>query len=169
MDILNSLGINFKVVLVQIVAFLLLFWILKKFLFTRIAEHMQSRSEEIKNTFDKIEKDKQEVERLTKEYQQKIAEIEKEAYAKIQEAVKEGISAKNEIVTQAQTQAQKELKKAKDEIGREKEKAILELRNEVINLSLKAAEKLLDTSMDEKTNSKLVDKFLTDIEETRHR
>lgn len=163
MELLDQLGINLKVLVVQIVAFILLFWILKKFLFGRIVGHLQSRSDEIKNTFAKIEADKTEIERLTKEYQDKLANIEKEAYAKFQEAAKKGVELKNEILQQAQQQAQKELEKARAEIEREKDKAKLELRQEVVKLSLIIAEKLVDATMDEKTNSKLVEKFLNEV------
>lgn len=166
-QVIDALGINPKVLLVQIIAFLLIFWILKKFLFTRIQEYMKSRSEEIKNTFTKIEKDKEEIERLTKEYQQKLAEIEKTAYDKIQQAIKEGISAKSEILKEAHEQSQKTLEKARDEIEREKQKAILELRKEVITLSLEVAEKLIDAPIMDEQKRGLADKFLKEIENTR--
>lgn len=163
MELFDQLGINPKVLIVQIIAFVLLFWVLKKFLFGRIAEHLQSRSDEIKNTYAKIEAGKVEIERLTKEYQDKLANIEKEAYAKFQEAAKKGVELKNEILQQAQEQSRKELEKARAEIEREKEKAKLELRQEVVRLSLAVAEKLVDATMDEKTNAKLVDKFLNEV------
>jgi|GEM_PF-635011 len=162
--LLDSLGINLKVLAVQIVAFLIIFWILKKLLFTRIAEYMKSRTSEIKASFDKIEKDNKEVERLSKEYKQKLENIEKDAYAKIQIAIKEGIVAKSKILSEAQENAQKILEKARSEIEIEKEKAILELRNIVSELSLKIAEKLIAASVNKNVQDNLVESILSDLE-----
>lgn len=165
--ILEQLGINLQVVFVQMVAFLVLFAILYKFLFKRVAGFMKTRTEEIESTFKKIEQERAEIDRLAKEYKDHLANIEKEAYAKIQEAIKEGTSARNEIVTAAQENARSELEKARSEIHREKEKAILELRNDVIKLSLQATEKIIEMKMDETIHGKLVDGFLRDIEKAK--
>ena len=164
---LEQLGINLKVVAVQVMAFLLLFAILYKFLFKRVADFMKSRTEGIEASFQKIEQDRVEIDRLTKEYQPHLANIEKEAYNRIKEAVKERIKAKNEIVAQAQTQAQQTLEKARNEIAREKEKCLFELRREVIGLSLQIAEKLTDATMNAEIHGKLVDGFLNDVEKVR--
>lgn len=166
-ELLKSLGFQPLVVLSQVLAFLVLFFIIWKFLFKRIGAAMDARTQEIQSTFDKIEKDKAEVERLTQEYQGKLTNIEKEAYERIQKAVQEGLQTKNEIVAQAQAQAQKTMEKARGEIEREKDKALLELRQEVVKLSLHAAERLVDTTMNAQTHGKLVDQFLAEVEKTR--
>lgn len=166
-ELLGSLGFQPLVVLSQVLAFLVLFFVLWKFLFKRIGAAMDARTQEIQSTFDKIEHDKTEIERLTQEYQGKLANIEKEAYERIQKAVQEGIQAKNEITTQAQALAQKTMEKARAEIEREKDKALLELRQQVVTLSLQVAEKLINATMNAQTHGKLVDQFLTEVEKTK--
>ena len=49
MDILDSLGVNFKAIIVQAVGFLILLFILKKYLFGRISAMLKERSEGVKN------------------------------------------------------------------------------------------------------------------------
>jgi F-type H+-transporting ATPase subunit b len=161
---LQILGLEPKVLIVQVVAFLILFFILKKFLFTRITQHLESRRDEIRSAYETIAQKKQEVEGLAREYKGKLDQIEQEAYNRIQQAVKEGTAIKNEIIAEAHTQAQKELEKAKGEIAREKQKAIIELRSQVINLSLAAAEKVIEVSVDRQVHTKLVEDFLKDVE-----
>lgn len=164
---LQQLGINPAVLVVQVVAFLVLFAVLYHFLFKKVAAFMRSRTEEIDSTFKKIENDRREVDRMTQEYQARLANIEKETYQKIQEAVREGTTARAEIIAQAQAAAQKELERARAEIKREQEKCLLELRQDVIRLALRAAEKVIEQKMDEKTNAALVDNFLREIDKVK--
>ncbi|MCR4321242.1 MAG: ATP synthase F0 subunit B, partial [Candidatus Brocadiaceae bacterium] len=79
MDILDSLGVNFKAIIIQAVGFLILLFVLKKYLFGRISAMLKERSEGVKNEYTKIENDKAEAERLRIEYQRKLSDAEAEA------------------------------------------------------------------------------------------
>lgn len=159
------MGGQLQVILILVINFIILFLVLKKFLFTRVLEHLDSRKKEIEGTFDKIEKDKTEITRLSQEYQNKLSQIEKESYQKIQEAVKEGLSAKTDIISEAHLQSDNILRKAKEEIEMEKQKALKELRNEIASLAIHAAERVIEKELDEKTNIKIVSSFLDEIEQ----
>lgn len=56
MDILNTLGINFKSIIIQGVGFLILLFVLKKFLFGKISAMIKARADEVKNTYEKNRK-----------------------------------------------------------------------------------------------------------------
>lgn len=158
------MGGNLQVILILVVNFIILFIVLKKALFSRVMQHLDSRKKEIDGTFDKIALDKKEIARLSEEYQTRLAQIEKEAYQKVQEAVKEGLTAKTGIISEAHSQADNVLRRAKEEIELEKKKALKELRNEIASLAIAAAEKIVAKEIDEPTNSRLVSKFLDEIE-----
>lgn len=149
---------------VQAVIFLALLAILYKTVWKRVYAHMEQRSNSIKETFDKIEHDKHEVERLTREYGEKLAGIEREANAKLQEAVKEGAAARARMIAEAQTESAAALDKAKREIAIEKDKAVEELRGEVIRLTLKAAERVIEQTMTPEVHGKIVDRYLKDLD-----
>jgi F-type H+-transporting ATPase subunit b len=148
----------------QIVVFLILLGILYKFLWKRLGDHLDKRTAGIQETFDKIDHDKAEVERLTKEYGDKLANIEREAHAKLQEAVKEGQAMRAKMVADAQAEASGALEKARREIGIEKDKAIHELRGEVIRLTLSATERVIEQTMTPEVHGKIVDGYLRDLE-----
>lgn len=162
----QSIPPNWTALAVQVVIFLALLGILYKFFWGRIYTHLAQRETSIKETFEKIERDKAEVERLTKEYGEKLAGIEKEAHAKMQEAVKEGAALRARMVSDAQSEASASLDKAKREIAIEKEKAIEQLRGEVIRLTLKAAERVIQETMTPEVHGKIVDRYLADLEKT---
>ena len=162
-----AMGGNVQVIIILTINFIILFVILKKFLFGRVLQHLDNRKKEIEGTFDKIEQDKKHITQLTDEYQAKLSQIEKEAYQKIQSAVKEGLTAKTEIISEAHLQADNVLRKAKDEIGLEKNKAMKEMRQEIITLAISAAEKIISKELDEKTNSRVVSEFLEEIDKIK--
>ncbi|HLD36863.1 MAG TPA: F0F1 ATP synthase subunit B [Planctomycetota bacterium] len=163
-NLFSALGGQIQVIILLSVNFIILVLILNKFLFKRVLTHIDNRKKEIEGTFDKIEQDKKHITQLSEEYQNKISQIEKEAYQKIQSAVKEGLTAKTEIISEAHLQADNVLRKAKEEIGLEKNKAMKEMRQEIISLSISAAEKIIRKEMDEKSNSKIVSEFLEEID-----
>ena len=73
-ELLEQLGLNFKLVFIQLVGFLLLYWLLKKFLFGRVMEMIQKRGDEISGAYENNEKTREEVTALKLQYEQKLKE-----------------------------------------------------------------------------------------------
>ena len=165
MDILDSLGVNFKAIIVQAVGFLILLFILKKYLFGRISAMLKERSEGVKNEYTKIENDKVEAERLRIEYQRKLSEAEAEAVKRIQEAVNEGSRVSEEIIKRAKEEIEWMKVKAQEGINLERKKALAEIRNQVVTLSILASSRLIRQSISAQTAEKLVDDFIEEIGE----
>jgi F-type H+-transporting ATPase subunit b len=70
---------------------------------------------------------------------------------------------KEEILGKAREQAQLELQRATEEIQRNVDSARQQLRSEVADLAVKAAEKILDETLDAQRQKKIVDSFLTQL------
>ena len=169
MDILNSLGVNIKAIIIQAVGFLILLFILKKYLFGKISAMINERSEGVKKVYTKIENDKAEAERLKIEYHKKISEAEAEAVRRIQEAVNEGSRVSEGIIKRAKEEIELMKVKAKEGIDQERKKALAEIRNQVVTLSLLASSRLIRQSISSQTAEKLVDDFIEEIGELRVR
>jgi len=165
LDILDSLGVNFKAIIVQAVGFLILLFILKKYLFGRISAMLKERSEGVKNEYTKIENDKVEAERLRIEYQRKLSEAEAEAVKRIQEAVNEGSRVSEEIIKRAKEEIEWMKVKAQEGIDQERKKALADIRNQVVTLSILASSRLIRQSISVQTAEKLVDDFIEEIGE----
>ena len=165
MDILDSLGVNFKAIIIQAVGFLILLFVLKKYLFGRISAMLKERSEGVKNEYTKIENDKVEAERLRIEYQRKLSEAEAEAVKRIQEAVNEGSRVSEEIIKRAKEEIEWMKVKAQEGIDQERKKALADIRNQVVTLSILASSRLIRQSISEQTAEKLVDDFIEEIGE----
>ncbi|MFV1950533.1 MAG: F0F1 ATP synthase subunit B [Nitrospinota bacterium] len=163
MDVLKSLGVDFRLILVQGIGFIILFLILKKFLFGRIMDIIKSREDEIKARYAKSEEEKNESARLKAEYENRIIEIESEAEKKIQTAVKEAKEISQGIIQETRKEAENIKQKAASEIEQQKRKALAEIRNEVVNLSILSASKIMAETIDSRIAEKLVDNAIEEI------
>jgi len=165
LDILDSLGVNIKSIIIQAVGFLILLFILKKYLFGKISAMLNERSEGVKNEYTKIENDKVEAERLRIEYQRKLSDAETEAVKRIQEAVNEGSRVSEEIIKRAKEEIELMKVKAKEGIDQERKKALADIRNQVVTLSILASSRIIRQSISSQTAEKLVDDFIEEIGE----
>ncbi len=169
MDILNTLGVNIKAIIIQAVGFLVLLFVLKKYLFGKVSAIIKERSEGVKNVYAKIENDKAEAERLRIEYQRKLSDAETDAVKRIQEAVNEGNRVSDEIIKRAKEEIELMKIKAKEGIDQERKKALADIRNQVVTLSVLASSRIIRQSISSQTAEKLVDDFIEEIGELRVR
>jgi F-type H+-transporting ATPase subunit b len=145
------------------VVFTLLVLLLKKFAWKPILSAVDERNQSIKNSLAQAEKARNEMSELTANNEKIIAQ------AKVDRDVilKEARDMKNEIISEAKDKASKEAEKlvatAKEQILNEKMKAMTELKNQVADLSIEMAEKILTIELSDTSKQKeLVTKALRD-------
>ncbi|MGL2992958.1 F0F1 ATP synthase subunit B [Flavobacterium sp. TSSA_36] len=155
---------SFGLFIWQIVIFVALILLLKKFAWKPILDAVNEREEGIKNALESAENAKKEMQELQADNQRILQEARLERDSMLKEAreMKEKIvaDAKNE----AQTQGQKMIEQAKAAIESEKNAAMNELKLQVSTLSLSIAEKVLKDELSNKeAQTKLVEKMLGDV------
>ncbi len=159
-------NIHLGEVLVQMIAFLIVFFTIKKFAWKPLLSIMKARRERFESEWGGIEKTKQDVAALQKDYQSHLQKIEEEARAKMQEAILEGRQLAREIQEKARLESQASFEKAKANIELEVQKAKISLREEVANLSIRVAEKILTEKMDSASQEKKALEILGELERT---
>jgi F-type H+-transporting ATPase subunit b len=157
-------NIHLSEVVVQLVAFLIVFGILKKFAWKPLLAIIRSRREKFEDEWHGIEKTKKDVAALEKDYRMHLQKIEEEARAKMQEAIQEGRRLAREIQEKARLESQETFEKAKANIELEIEKARLTLRQEIADLSIRVAEKILMERMDGSQQEKKALEILGELE-----
>ena len=156
-------NIHLGEVIVQITAFLIVLFTLKKFAWGPLLGALEARRARIQSEFDKIEETKKEIASLKADYAVRMQKIEDEARAKIQEAVDEGHRVAREMQEKARLESQASFDKAKENIELEAAKARIALRKDIADLALSVSEKILKEKM---TSSKeQQDKILNIIED----
>lgn len=161
--LLQQLGIEPKVLLIQIVGFVLLYLLLKRFLFGPIGNLLRQREEEIQSTFRQIEADQAAAERARTELEQRLTRIETEARERMQAVLREAQALREEILSEAHKQAETIVENGRQEIEREKQKALVELREEMANLTILAAGKILGEALDRDRHRRLIEEFIQKV------
>lgn len=163
MELFEQLGIDPKLILVNIIGFIVLVSILKKFLYGPITQMIASRADEIRSTYEAAEAEKAAMEQLRKDYEKRMSEIETEAHEKIQAAIKEAHGIRDEIVADARGRAGNILLRGEEELTRERDKTVAAIRQDVANLVIDASSRLLERSMDDQAHRKLIDDFISSV------
>ncbi len=158
------LQLDLQQIISQILSFLLLLWVLRRFAWKPLLSVLDARREHIENELSKAARSRQEMERLQEDYQKRLAAIEDESRTKIQQAVIEGKRISGEIQEEAQSQAHAIITKAKETVEMELAKAKVTLRDQIARMTIGATERLLRKKLDEKTDRQLVDAALDELE-----
>ena len=158
------LSLDLQQIISQAVSFLLLLWVLRRFAWKPLLGILDQRRAQIEEELRKIAQSRGEIARLEAEYGRKLAAIHDEARVKVQEAILEGKRISLEIQEQARAQSQALLTKSKETIELELAKAKVTLRNEVAGMTVEALERILRQQVDEKTDRRLVDTILDELE-----
>lgn len=163
MEQLHKLGVDATVLAAAVTGFLLLWAFLAKFLFKPVMAMLKARELEIKNTYADADDAKADALQLKTDLEQQMAGIEAEARVRMQTAVKEAQDAKDEILADARTRYEDILRKGQEDLDREREKTLVQLREQVVNLSIGAAEKLIGGAMNDEKHRVLVNDFIDKV------
>lgn len=146
------------------VTFLILLFLLKKYAWKPILGAVKSREESIENALASAQRAKEEMERLNADNER----ILREARAERDAVLKEAREMKENIISEAKSKAGKEAEKiieqAREQIENQKMAAITELKNQVAEMSVQIAEKILRRELGSKDQqSALVEEQLNDF------
>lgn len=154
-------------VIVQLAAFLIVFFVLRALAWKPMLAALQSRRERIRGDFEKIEAARREIEKLQADYQARLQKIEDQARLKLQEAVDEGRKISREIQDKARAESQTHFAKAKEGLSLEIAKAKIELRREIASLALQVAEKVVGEKMTEAHEQAKILEMIEELEKNR--
>ncbi len=157
---LADLGINMPTLLAQIVNFIILFGLLYLVAYKPVMRMLDKRSQSIKESMEQAEAIKEQSARTEEEIQKQLQAASKDGQGRISRAVQMGEDLKRKAEQDARQQSELIISRARSEIQRERDDAIGELRHEFADLTVMAAEKVIDRSLDKKAHRELIDKVL---------
>jgi F-type H+-transporting ATPase subunit b len=155
--------IDIRLVGTQILGFLVLLWALRKWAWGPVLAGLEARRQKIAGEFAEAERRQHEADQLKLKYEQDLRGIDAQARQRLQEAIVQGQTVAAEIKAQAQEDAQARLHRAEDEVAREREKAKELLKEQVISLSMRTAEKILRAKLDDPAQRKLAGEFIDEV------
>ena len=148
MEMLDNLGLQPVVVLINIGFFICVYLFMRKFLFQRVTVRLDERKREFDEGFGHINSTQGYVDELARDYAQKYTVLEKSAYKELQRMVKEAAQAKTDILDRTHSNSDDYLKESRTAIVREKNAALAGMRTHIPELVGEAVKKLSRQEID---------------------
>ena len=147
-------------IVLQICNTLILFLVLRHILFKPVTEFLNKRQAAIKNAIDKAESDVKAAAELKADYELKLKEAREEARGIVENATKQGQKRQEEIVHEAREDAQRIRTRAESDAEMQKDQALAYLRDQVADMAIAAASKVIDQEFDTENQKRLVNRFI---------
>ena len=158
-EVLAKIGFNWKLALANMVNFLIIFWILKKFLWSPLEEAIEERKKKVEESVFSARQAEEKLERAETDSKAVLVEAHKKAKHVTDRAEEKG----NEIVLHFQSEAQKEkeriIKDGMEEISRREREARTRIHEEAADLIVSGAQKLIDEDLSEETKTSFARKM----------
>ena len=140
---------------------LILFVLLRIFLFKPLNKIINERTQSIQNDIDSAKKAKSEAEELKEQYESTIGDAKEEAKNILMKAHEDAESERDAIIKKAHEDAEQKVAEADKEIESERKKVLRQAQSEIADLAIEAASKIVGANVDDEKNRRLVDEFLS--------
>jgi len=158
--LIDSLGINWAVLLAQIITFGILMGLLYLAAYKPIMRMLDERSNRVKESIEQTEHIKEQAAHAEEEVKRQIEAASKEGQEVIARAMRTGEDLRQKAQQDAREDAESLIVRARTEIQRERDEAVDELRKEFADLTILAAGKVIERSLDKEAHRELIDKTL---------
>ncbi|MBQ9843888.1 MAG: F0F1 ATP synthase subunit B [Oscillospiraceae bacterium] len=158
-------GVNFWDALFVLLNTLTIFFVAKKFLFGPVMKIIADRQKEIDDMYEAAGAAKESAAALETEYKQKLSVAAETSERMVKEAVARGQSREEEIIRQANREADAIRDKAAADIAQEKKKAINDAKDEISEMALAIAGKVVGRELNAADQASLLDHFIEELGE----
>ena len=159
------IGVNPWTALFTLLNTLTIYFVAKKFLFGPVMKMIQDRQKEIDDMYGAADEAKSSAIAMESEYQQKLSAAAETSERMVKEAVTRGQHREEEIIRQANQEADAIRSKAAADIAQEKKKAINDAKDEISEMAMAIAEKVVGRVLSDADQASLVDHFIDELGE----
>jgi F-type H+-transporting ATPase subunit b len=160
---MEALGINLGLLVVQIIAFAIVFLTLNAWVYKPMLDMMESRKQKIAQGLEDARVASEARANAEKEAAKVLAEAQAEAGKVVREATDRAASAGKDVKAAAEAEAAKAREAAMAEAELERNRILGDLRGQVAALAIAAANKLVGETLDEKKQRALIDEFFSGV------
>lgn len=145
---------------------LILYLIVKKLLFKPVKKMIDARAREVEETYQRAHRARTEAESAKQEYTSQISSAKMEAQALLKDASAKAQSRSEQILEDAKQEASHLMRRARKELEREKQRAIHEMKDEISDMAVQLATKIVRREITPEDQDRLLEEFLKEEEET---
>ena len=159
---MDALGINLPGLLSQLIGFAILLVLLRFVAFKPFMRMMDERSRRVREGLEAAEKMKEQAAQSDVAVQKRLDEARQEGQGLIGQAQQIASRLQDEARQQARTEGEALLARARNEIQLERDEAIAQIRRQFADLTITAAEKVINQSLDKKAHERLIEEVLAE-------
>ncbi|MBO5221941.1 MAG: F0F1 ATP synthase subunit B [Clostridia bacterium] len=160
---LDIVSVNLWQILISLVNLLLIFLIVKKFLFKPVQRMLDQRQQEVDSRYAAADEAKAAAEADRQAWAETVKGAKDEADRIIKNAEANAESRKEDILSDANRKADGILRRAESEAELERRKAAEEIKKEIVDVSSALAEKMLEREIRQEDHRALIDSFIDEV------
>jgi F-type H+-transporting ATPase subunit b len=154
---------DFTTILGTLCNTLIIFLIIKHFLFDKINALFESRNADVAKTYSEADAALKSASEKEKAFTESLSGAKEQAAEIVAEATKKAQTRSNEIILEAKNEARAAREKAISDIEHEKKQTINEIKNEISDMAVSIASKVVSKEIDASTHAKLIDDCISEL------
>ena len=143
--------------------FFLLLVAMWKFALPPVKKMMEARTERIRENLDEAERTKSDAQQVLADYQLQLADAKNESARIIDEARQTAAQMRRDLMVRAEAEVNELRERTRAEIDAAQQRAIADLRSQVSELAIGAAEIVVQKNLDRDTNRALVERYIEQV------
>ena len=159
MDGLKSLGIDWKLLIAQIINFLILLFLLKKFLYGPIVNMLSMRKEKVEQGLKDAEEARKSLEQTNEKTRELLSKATLESEKIVALAKKEMEAQTKKRLGEAQKKAEEIVMQSQKQALEEQKKIVQKAKKEITDLAVSISEKILEREAGKDSIDKVIDKI----------
>jgi len=164
-EYLSIISVNFWQIVISLVNLLIIFLILKKFLFKPVQKVMGERRSQVDRMYSDADESRSAANEMKQEYEQRLASARQEADGMIRTATQTAQQKSDQILAEAKAQAAHAKQKAEAEIELQKQQMLRDAQGELSDLAVSIASKVVEKEVSRQEYDSFVDDFIRNVGE----
>ncbi len=160
---LDIISVNIWQILISLINLLILFLMLKKFLFKPVQKMMATRQAQVDQVYEDADKRLQSANEMKQEYEQRLSNARDEADTLVKNATATAQQRGDQLLSEAQQQASRLRQKAEEEIEQQKKQMLNEVRQDISGLAVDIASKVIEREINQGDYDAFVDEFIRNV------
>jgi len=144
----------------EIANVIILYLVFRKYLFKPVTDFMNRRTARIEESLETARKRLEEADEIKKNYEKELSDIREKSRELIEQAKQQAIKTQEEIINEAKRQAEIIVTQAREQIERDRQKALEDMKDQIVDISIKIATKVINQQLDMVKDQIYIDKLL---------
>lgn len=162
-EFLSFLSIDSGTIVLVLINTLILFLVIRHFLFGRVNKILEERQQDVSKTYSDADKTMEHAKNLENSYNDLLSKAKDESAEIVRNATKKAQVRSDEIISNARSEATDIITRANDDIQHEKQRAMGEMKTEISDLAIMMAEKIIHKEINKNDHEALINEFIENV------